>query len=421
MSTSAILHVDGDGFFASCEQAMRPDLVGRPVVTGSERGIITSASKEAKVLGIGRHVTPWEAKRMCPDLAFVQSDYHSYELFSYRMAGIMRQHCPLVEHYSVDESFADISGMPGAWDEEATGLAARAKADITAGLALTVSVGVGRTKTLAKVASKWRKPDGLTVIAPGEEAAFLAKLPVGRVWGIGPATEKQLIGLGVGTALDLARLSERWVESRFDAPLLATWAELRGEVVHPVHAGLPEAPKSIMRTRTFRPPTTDRAVIEQELRRNLEQSLWRLRQAGLAARRIGFMVKRQADHRLAFHEDVLNRPSAWDAEIAPLIAPALDALVQPRTLYRASGVVLHDLCPAGAGQSTIFDKPEREDKLQKLYAGIDELRHRYRKPLVRTGPTRLPDRDRDTLERLLPGILLPVAPAHLGTQRLTFL
>jgi DNA polymerase-4/DNA polymerase V len=421
MTPTSILHIDGDGFFASCEQTMHPELAGIPVVTGSERGIITSASKEAKQLGIGRGVTPWDAKKMCPELVFAKSDYLSYELFSYRMAGILRAHCPSVEHYSVDEAFADITGMPGAWDDGALGLAGRAKTDVTQGLGLTVSVGVGRTKTLAKVGSKWRKPDGLTVIAPGDEAAYLAKTHVGRIWGVGPMTAKKLLGMGVGTALELARLPERLVETQFDAPLAATWTELRGEMVHRVDSGPPAPPKSLMRTRTFRPASAEREVIERELRHNLEQALWRLRQAGLAARRVGFMVKRQADFRLEFHDVVLPRASAWDAEFAPFVEPALDAMLRPRILYRASGVVLQDLAPMSTGQRSIFDRPEREDRLRSVYDGLDELRRKYRRPLVRTGTTSAAVIDRHSLDCLRPGTLLPAAPARLGTQRLTFL
>ncbi len=420
MSSRAILHVDGDGFFASCEQAMHPEFRGRPVVTGSERGIITSASVEAKALGIGRQITPWEAKKICPALIFVNSDYHSYQLFSYRLASILRRYTPDVEHYSIDEAFADLTGLRRTYGCSYDELAKRIKEDIINGLGLTVSVGVAPTKTLAKVASKWQKPNGLTVIPSHAAAMFLARLTPDKIWGIGSQTAARLQKMGCRTALDFAQLPEKVIE-QLEKPLIETWLELNGESVLAVASGPGEMPKSLVRSHTFKPASADPGVIAQELRRNLEEALWRLRKTGLGARRISFMVKTQDDFKTYSHEVLMPRPTAWDADLAPFVRPALAALLRPGVVYRTTGVSLTDLVDLSVAQTSMFDVPGIEERLAKLYEAADELRRKYHRPVVRTGSVRLKVVDGHTLENLRAGVMLPVAPPRFGLARLAFL
>ncbi|MBA4422844.1 MAG: DNA polymerase IV, partial [Syntrophus sp. (in: bacteria)] len=214
----AILHVDGDAFFTSCEEAIHPELKGKPIITGGERGIVACASYAAKALGIQRGVPLREAKRIVPSLIVLPSDYETYSLFSRRMFNIMRRFTPQVEEYSIDEAFADLTGMRRALQASYETIALGIQAEIARDLKITVSVGLSITKVLAKVASKHRKPAGFTLIPGRAIASYLADLPVGKVWGIGHATTNYLGKMGIRTALEFARLPEQTIRERFTKP-----------------------------------------------------------------------------------------------------------------------------------------------------------------------------------------------------------
>jgi len=219
----AIVHIDGDAFFTSCEEVIHPELKGKPLITGGERGIVACASYPAKQMGVARGVPLYQAKIICPNLIILPSDYETYSLFSRRMFNIMRHFTPDVEEYSIDEAFCDITGMRRALRSSYIGIAEQMKRTIERELGLGVSVGISLTKVLAKVGSKYQKPSGLTVIAGRSIARYLENLPVGKVWGIGPATTNYLAKLGVKTALDFARMPESVVRKRLTKPGIEIW------------------------------------------------------------------------------------------------------------------------------------------------------------------------------------------------------
>ena len=173
----AILHLDGDAFFTSCEEAIHPEFRGKALITGGERGIVACASYPAKKMGIKRGVPLHEARKICPDLIILPSDYETYSLFSRRMFNIMRNFTPDVEEYSIDEAFADITGMRRALRSSYEDIAIQMKKEIERSLGITVSVGLSITKVLAKVGSKYLKPAGMTVIKGRDIAQYLGDLP----------------------------------------------------------------------------------------------------------------------------------------------------------------------------------------------------------------------------------------------------
>jgi DNA polymerase-4/DNA polymerase V len=236
----AILHIDGDAFFTSCEEAIHPELRGKPIIAGGERGIVACASYAAKAMGVKRGVPLHEARKKCPGLIILPSDYETYSLFSRRMFNVMRRFTPQVEEYSIDEAFADITGMRRALRASYETIALNMKAEIAKELGITVSVGLSLTKVLAKVASKHQKPDGFTPIPGRMIAKYLEYLPVEKIWGIGHATTNYLNKMGVRTALEFARLPEDTVRKRFTKPGMESWRELRGESVYPCQSGRKE-------------------------------------------------------------------------------------------------------------------------------------------------------------------------------------
>jgi len=228
----AIVHLDADAFFTSCEQAVHPKLKGKPVVTGKERGIVAAASYEAKAQGITRGLRIFEVRKICSEAVILPSDYETYSLYSLRMFEILRRFSPDVEEYSIDEAFIDLTGLRRSYHGSYGMIAQRMQETIAAELDIPVSVGVSVSKVLAKIASKHGKPEGLTVI-PGEDIhLYLERLPVGKVSGIGHNTTEFLRKFGITTALQYARKEEPFIKRHLSKPYQEIWHELNGRSVY---------------------------------------------------------------------------------------------------------------------------------------------------------------------------------------------
>jgi len=380
----AIVHIDGDAFFTSCEEVIHPELKGKPLITGGERGIVACASYPAKKRGVSRGVPLHQAKILCPDLIILPSDYETYSLFSRRMFNIMRRITPDVEEYSIDEAFADITGMRRAWRSSYVGIAEQMKRTIERELGLGVSVGISLTKALAKVGSKHQKPSGLTVIAGRSIARYLEHLPVGKVWGIGPATTSYLAKLGIRTALDFARMPETVVRKRLTKPGVEIWRELRGDSVYPVISQERSVYASISKMKTFSPPTSDREYLFAHLLRNLESACIKARRYGLAPWKI-LSLLRTRQFRDVGSEATLIRPSALPLELSGLLRELFETLYREKELYRATGVVLLELTQDTNIQYSLFESPMKAEKIRELYEAVDSLSGRYGKHTLHLG------------------------------------
>ncbi len=201
-----ILHADLDAFYASVEQLLDPTLRGRPIAVGGgpTGGVVLAASYEAKAFGVRGGMPGWQAARLCPRLVFVRGHFHEYQGFGDAVMAILRDVTPVVERISIDEAFCDVSGSTHLFGPPAR-IAADIRRRVRQEVGLPISVGAATTKHLAKIASQVAKPDGLVVVEPGTERAFLDPLPVGLIGGVGPVNEKRLAELGVRTIGDLAR------------------------------------------------------------------------------------------------------------------------------------------------------------------------------------------------------------------------
>jgi DNA polymerase IV len=204
-----IIHIDMDAFYASVEQRDDPGLRGRPVAVGSSspRGVVLTASYEARVFGVRSAMPSFKARQLCPDLLFVRPRFDAYKEASRRIRALMGEHTDLIEPLSLDEAYLDVT-EPLSGPAPAVEIAKRLKEAIRAETGLTASAGVSFTKFLAKVASDYRKPDGLTVIRPEQAMAFIAGLGIERFHGVGPATAKRMHQLGIATGADLQARSE---------------------------------------------------------------------------------------------------------------------------------------------------------------------------------------------------------------------
>ena len=404
----AILHVDGDGFFAGCEVAKNPSLRGKPVVVGRERGMALAMTYEAKAFGIKRGMTGSEVKRLCPDVVFLDADHESYELFSGRMNSILARYTSDIERYSVDESFADITGMRLPLKMSYEEIALSLKKTLREELGMTFSIGVAPTKVLAKIASNFKKPDGLTMIPGKYIEEFLAKFPIEKVWGIGRQTTEYMHKLGITNALEFANKPGVWVMQTFSKPYQELWHELRGENVMRLKTGAREPYRSLMRTRTFTPPTSDRKFLLSELSRHVEVVCARAREHGLAGKSVSFFLKTQS-FRYAGLNIKLSRATNIPEEILTFIDKRLDDIYDRSTCYRAAGVTLYDLADNHASQMDLFDTTLRIEKLERIYQEVDELNVRFGKTVVHLASSthlfhekklRAPERDKEDFARI---------------------
>jgi DNA polymerase IV len=202
-----ILHIDMDAFYASVEQRDHPELKGKPVAVGgspASRGVVAAASYEARAFGVRSAIPMSRAVRLCPHLLIVRPDFQKYRAVSQAVFALFRSVTPLVEPLSLDEAYLDVT--ENAWGEAlGRNVALRLKSEIRAATGLTASAGVAPNKFLAKIASGWRKPDGLTVIAPERVEPFLQKLPVDALWGVGPVTAQRLRERGIERLIDVRK------------------------------------------------------------------------------------------------------------------------------------------------------------------------------------------------------------------------
>jgi len=285
-----ILHLDMDAFFAAVEQRDRPELKGKPVIVGADprggrgRGVVSTASYEARRFGVGSAMPISQAWRACPHGVYLPPDMEKYARESERIMAVLRRVSDLVEPVSIDEAFLDVTGSARALGDGPT-IARRLKDEIRAETRLTASVGVASSKLVAKIASDMQKPDGLVVVPPGGEATFLAPLPVRRLWGVGPKLEEQLAKLGVVTIGDLAALDPLRLERRLGTHGQDMQRLARGEDERPVSAGPWEA-KSLGQEHTYGQDTSDRARLRATLLDLADAVAARLRRHGLRARTV---------------------------------------------------------------------------------------------------------------------------------------
>ncbi|MDD4025018.1 MAG: DNA polymerase IV [Kiritimatiellae bacterium] len=375
-SDCTILHVDADGFFAGVEQALTPALRGRPVVTGAERGIIAAASYEAKDLGIKRGLQLHEARAIYPDLAVLPSDYETCSLYSRHLFSILRRFTPHVEEYSIDEAFADLHGCGKLMDCPLERVAEKLRDAVRTEMGLTVSVGVSLTKTLAKLCSKFRKPDGQTVLRREHLPVMLRRTPVGKVWGIGPSATAKLTARGVKTAHDFTLMEAASVLKLLHKPGYETWLELQGRKVFKLELVPKTGYASMMKGHTFAPPSADRHLVFSEAMKNMAAALAKLRRHRHLAREIGLCL-RLRDYSARAAAAALPALTAHDREAAPLLRRLFGELFLPGCDCRSTLVWLGGLVPEQNMQMDLFtDTPPRR-LLGRLDRAVDRLNLRY--------------------------------------------
>lgn len=377
----AIMHIDGDSFFASCEVAKNPTLRGKPVVTGKERGIVSAMTYEAKRAGIKRGIPLHEVKKICPDAVILPSDYETYSLFSRRMYSIVRRYTPMLEEYSIDECFADLTGLRRVHRMSYPHMVERVKKDLETELGITFSIGLSATKVLAKIGSRWNKPDGLTVIPLSGARPFLEKTKILQVWGIGPNTAAHLQKFGIQTAYDFAMRDEAWVKGTLSKPYYEIWKELNGSVCLELDTEGRKTYKSISKTKTFTPPSRDASFILSQLSKNIENACIKARRWNRASPSIFFFLKTQ-DFKYHGCEIALSHASCVPQDILKVVAGHFPQVFRRGSLYRATGITLMRLEDSHSTQLDLFGSVLQSKAVEQVFESVDAIDAKYGKHTV---------------------------------------
>ena len=350
-----VLHCDMDCFYAAVHMRDDPSLVGKPVVVGGDpsgRGVVAAANYEARKYGIHSAMPAAEARRRCAATIFLRPEFNRYREESRAIFDIYRNYTPLIQTPSLDEAFLDVSEHLGEFGS-ATAIAKDIRRRVQEERRLTVSVGVGPNKLVAKIASDQDKPDGLTIVRPSQVAAFLAPLPVRRLHGVGPATEKTLHAMGVKTIADLREASVDLLATRFGHWGRSMQRRAWGIDDRPVHND--HVRKSLSTERTFEENISDAAAIDELLQSMAEEVARGLEKRELAASTITVKV-RYPDFTTPTRSHTLPTPTADTGTIAAVAHELVRRTEASKKSVRLLGVGASNLVPAELGQRALFEE-----------------------------------------------------------------
>ena len=353
-----ILHIDMDAFYASVEQRDRPELRGQPVAVGGapdKRGVVAAASYEARAFGVRSAIPMSRAVRLCPSLVIVRPDFTKYRTVSQQVFELFRSVTPLVEPLSLDEAYLDVT--ENAWGETlAMNVARRLKADIRETTGLTASAGVAPNKFLAKIASGWQKPDGLTVIAPERVEQFLQGLPVDALWGVGPVTAGKLRERGIEKLTDVRTADPSVLRDAVGS--LADWLQelARGHDDRPVVAEY--EPKSSGSENTFERDLTDLHTIQEEISEMAGHAAGWLVRRELYARTV--TIKVRYNDFTTITRSHSEAPTRDDDNIRRRAVALLDRTEAGQRPVRLLGVSVHNLSDGTDSVEEEVSAPQRK-------------------------------------------------------------
>ena len=355
---SRILHIDMDAFYASVEQHDAPSLRGRPIAVGGrpeQRGVVATASYEARAFGVHSAMSMAKALRLCPNLISVQPNFGRYRAVSATVFGIFRSVSPLVEPLSLDEAYLDVT--ENAWDEPlATTVAKRLKTQIREETGLTASAGVAPNKFLAKIASGWKKPDGLTVIPLERLEEFLQKLPVDALWGVGPVTAAKLRGKGIERLVDVRKVDVH--QLRETVGNQAGWLRRLAFGIDDRPVVPNRATKSASTENTYQKDLVDRARIQTEIDQMARRSAAWLERTVLFARTVTIKVC-YSDFTTITRSQTRLPPTRKPDDITTRALQLLDRTEAGKRPVRLLGVGVHNLSASDLVDTPILDPQTR--------------------------------------------------------------
>lgn len=378
-----IAHVDADAFFASVLQRHDPRLKGKPLLAlGMGGGCVIAASYEAKAKGVKTGMRLREARKLCPEAMCKPSNFGETILASRQIEAVITACCPAVEQMSVDEWYLDLTALPGGEPFDVLLWARDLQQEILRKTALSVSIGIAPTKTLAKMAGEERKPAGVTVVEPHDIEAFLNRRPAAAIPGIGRRREVQAKAQHWQTAWDIAMADPTLLRTLFGRPGLDLQRELRGERVWQVTTEQ-GPPKSISRCRSF-PCTHDRDIMRGWLLQHLSITVLKLRDQQLQTNMLALWLRNEHYRHLGWQ---LRLPTPMDTEemLTPYVQACLERLSPQLQGCTQAGLCLTDLRPRGTKQYSLFTPPAVLVRDERLQHSLDTLRKRFGRDVVMRG------------------------------------
>lgn len=372
------LHADGDSFFVSCELTLRPELKGRPVIVGGDRGIAVAMSPEAKRAGVTRGMPVFRIKKLFPQVVILPHTFDLYTEIAEKMKNILLSYASKVEEYSIDECFALVDPAEIKFFGSEKKLLLELKREIESVLGVTYSLGIGRTKSLSKLASKLEKPGGVVALLnKKDEERALKATSIGDVWGIGRQTVPGLVRLGIKTAYDFAKYPAEEIERNFSRPVRELQRELSGTEVLSVNFDAdPRDQKSIQSTRTFRPASTDQEIIRRELSINAERACKEARALLLVSNIVSFFVKTSE---FVYYESTAKLPSFTSdpGTVLEAIEQKFPELVKRKGRIRATGVILQNLVREEKVPLDLFGRQKEALDRLEVERAADRIRAKY--------------------------------------------
>ncbi|HHM23817.1 MAG TPA: DNA polymerase IV [Bacteroidetes bacterium] len=372
MASRCIFHVDVDAFFASVEQSLNPHLRGRPVIVGGlphQRGVVHSASYEARACGVKTGMPLSEARRRCPQAVFLKGNFLHYKYVSREILKILQTFSPKVEFTSLDDAYVDMTGTNRRFSHPRRAAQAMQQ-EIDRRLGVPVSIGIGTSKLISRLASAQHKPRGITYVPPGKEREFLAPLPVSALIGVGRVTEQLFQEMGVRTVGQLARLPKRALEQLLGANGIRLWEFANG--IDPREVEPCRLRRQISRETTFEEDTDDLQVVMATLQYLCERIAMKLRTERLACGRVHLRI-RYAD----FEQRAAGRKLSHHTQDASVLMAMVHRLIEAvggrRVRIRHVHISVGDLEPQN-WQPDFFSGGARNEA---LLHGIDEIRRRY--------------------------------------------
>jgi len=384
MWSKAIIHLDMDAFYAAVEVLDNPSLRGKPVIVGGsqKRGVVSSASYEAREFGVHSAQPVATAMRLCPKGIFVPVRMSRYKEVSEQVFEIFYHYTPLVEPLSIDEAFLDVTGSVGLFGppEEIAKMIKRA---VVEEIGITVSAGVAPSKFVAKIASDLQKPDGLTVVPEEEVKAFLGSLPIDKLWGVGKVTQEALALLSVRTVGDLSRLPLEVLERKFGKH--GTHLHLLSQGIDDREVEVSEEVKSIGHEETFADDLLDIEAVRRELLSLATRVSRRLRRHGIAGKTVTLKVKYN-DFVQVTRSETLPEATEDGGEIFRRCCGLLEKTEVGKRPVRLLGISVSQLCaPGEEKQLSLFQARFTAPKRKKLNLALDEISEKYGKDRILPG------------------------------------
>ena len=376
--------VDCDSFFVSCEQAVSPELKSKPVcVTGGINGCVVSRSKEAKKVGVPMGYPVFMAQKEFKNVIYIEGNHERYKDFSNRVIAVLNDFSPYVEKCSIDEAYIDFTGLCKLYKKNYYELAVYLRKKILDEVDIPVSIGVSKSKTLAKFASDYAKnKGGVYLIGKSKLKKILPITKVEDICGVGRRMKTALNKEGILTCFEFVSKSDEWLKNKYSI----TYQELKHELLgEPVYNISPEykAPKSIQETSSFAPATNEKDFLKNEINKHIKDACRKLRKHNLKTLNVGVMLKTKDFVVYSDNKNVSN-PLNLEIDISKPIFELFEKIYNSNLLYRSTGVYFSNLCSADIVQGNLFDT-QASEKSDKLSISIDKIEAKFGKGSIKTG------------------------------------